>query len=235
MPDRLKQTRVTISMGLLLMPCVLVNCGGKSSSTGTEATLVPSLDGGPPRRCGVTASTASPGIASVTTPPVYHRSAGTCCPTGRPAGNDGMPGNDGCLTDSECDAGVNGRCLSFQQSLCSYDECFSDVDCPPRVPCVCRVSASDRTPNVCAAASDCSVDSDCGPGGWCSPSPGPNSRCYIGTFHCHTPSDLCINDGDCSSFDAGTPPIGGIYTHSCEYNNQAHAWACGPYCLINAP
>ena len=82
------------------------------------------------------------------------------------------------------------------------------------------------------------MDSDCGPGGYCSPS---METCYSSNheaivegrnyggpnpYYCHTASDLCINDSDCASLDAGTattyPPT---YT-PCAYNVQNERWEC---------
>ena len=41
-------------------------------------------------------------------------------------------------------------------------------------------------------------------------------------YYCHTASDLCVNDSDCSSLDAGVP---GTYT-ICAYNQQDLRWEC---------
>jgi hypothetical protein len=45
-------------------------------------------------------------------------------------------------------------------------------------------------------------------------------------YYCHTASDLCINDSDCASLDAGTatafPPIYNL----CAYSAQDSRWEC---------
>jgi hypothetical protein len=66
-----------------------------------------------------------------------------------------------------------------------------------------------------------SVIGECPPdaGGMCGPGPcscagyGPNV-CALPGYYCHTPSDSCENDGDCSR---------GL---SCVYNFVLEAWAC---------
>ena len=92
---------------------------------------------------------------------------------------------------------------------------MSDRDCPSGVPCGCRESAASYLPNYCVSGSDCRVDADCGPGGFCSPSQfdqwcGP-------TYHCHQPSDTCIDVSDC----IGT---------GCNFDPQSGHWACGGDC-----
>jgi hypothetical protein len=127
--------------------------------------------------------------------------------------------NGNCEEDCDCTMGKNGRCLMGGPApitFCSYDECFSDSDCPTGVPCACRSSSSSADPNYCVSGSTCRVDSDCGPGGSCSPSEymqwcGPH-------YHCHTAADTCINDGDCAG------------TQGCNFDTSAGHWACGGGC-----
>lgn len=116
--------------------------------------------------------------------PLVHRSSGSACPQQRASANStaacGVAGVracesvDQCAQDSDCTAGLNGRCSESPGLIalgCSYDECFADSDCDAG-PCVCRPSTSSSAPNLCYAGGNCTVDSDCGPGGWCSPSGG---------------------------------------------------------------
>ncbi|MGA3124914.1 MAG: hypothetical protein ABSF69_29575, partial [Polyangiaceae bacterium] len=86
--------------------------------TGAEPAVpagdVPSLDGGPPRAC--VASDAGDPASDAAEPmaPQYHRASGECCPAARAPGDTFMTGNEGtCMSDSDCEAGVNGRCLSY--------------------------------------------------------------------------------------------------------------------------
>ncbi len=135
-----------------------------------------------------------------------------------------------CATDAQCTQGPDGRCFPFGGLLwtagCSYDECFTDSDCPSGAPCICRTSAGDDSPNICAAGGNCVLDSDCGPGGFCSPSEFCDARlpgwAAFG-YYCHTAADTCINDVDCPPIDAG----GGCSIPSvCRYDTQAMHWAC---------
>lgn len=166
--------------------------------------------------------------------PIYHRAAPSCCPTERGPGPGTQPYGlgtaAGCTTDSQCTQGPDGRCFPFGGLAwtggCSYDECFTDSDCPSGAPCICRTSALDDSTNICATEGNCVLDSDCGPGGFCSPSVFCNFRLpgWPGYgYYCHTAADTCINDMDCSPIDAG----GGCSIPSvCLYDTQAKHWAC---------
>lgn len=115
--------------------------------------------------------------------------------------DSGYPGQWPCSGDSDCTMGTNGRCLNNAGPAgthCSFDDCFADSDCPGNVPCICRPSASDPSPNLCSTGSGCRVDSDCGPCGFCSPSPSvPNYPSPYLPYFCHTLGDVCIDNGDC--------------------------------------
>ena len=191
------------------------------------------------------------GDAKTKRAPEHHRPISAACPTER---GPGLPRLEGCAPDggglsptcwqdSDCTAGTNGRCLNARfacMSVCSYDACNTDADCPSKVPCVCRASAADLAANVCVTASNCAVDADCGPDGFCSPSvvndfcdcPATSlcldsTACYAGNtkvpcacgdscghgYYCHTPSDTCLDDSDC---DGGT----------CNYDRLDKRWTC---------
>jgi hypothetical protein len=176
--------------------------------------------------------------------PLYHRATSSTCPSQRGPGassiiENGMPGFPPCPTpppatsvccssDSQCGGGTNGRCTTAGGrggNECSYDNCFTDSQCPSGVPCLCRSSPTDNARNTCAPAGNCRVDSDCGRGGYCSPSPSAeaqecgNVNPYSGPFYCHTASDTCIDSGDCLA-DAGFV--------ACVYDPQTRHWACSP-------
>jgi hypothetical protein len=232
---------------------------GEAGPTGAEAAASSSSDAIAPVACDpgfVDAGAASTSDAEV---PLTHRATAACCPAERgpgpsaqpyPAevGQDLSPNAGPCTSDSDCTAGINGRC-SFESlvgSACTYDECFTDSQCGSKVPCICRSSSTDNTPNACdfggrtsagddVRPSNCAVDADCGPGGYCSPSAVPTSALHGAVnvcfgpnpFYCHTASDLCVNDSDCLSdagIDAGTtdsyPPF------ACAYNAQNNRWEC---------
>jgi hypothetical protein len=135
---------------------------------------------------------------------------------------DGGAPSGGCLRDSDCQSGKNGRCSAPNDtcdSTCSYDHCFADSDCGSGVPCDCRTSSSDFSNNWCVTGSNCVLDSDCGPGGYCSPSLigvlGSCPGCGSG-FFCHTAHDTCLDDSDCT---AGVMP-------TCVYIPLSGLWAC---------
>jgi len=189
--------------------------------------------------------------------PANHRAMeGAPCPSDRAPGGgipprcvfDGGPSDLGkCRQDSDCTAGINGRCFEHGDCymMCSYDECFQDSDCPGNVPCSCRDSASSTANNWCLADSNCRVDDDCGPCGYCSPSQlsgcvrmctvpcETGSHCYAGTtevpcscsrscgegYFCRTADDTCTNDRECTADSACTRQLAG-------------GWACIPCAQI---
>ncbi len=164
--------------------------------------------------------------------PVNHRSTSASCPTERGPGPSMQPypqgQASGCASDSDCTAGENGRCFPFEGLVgpggCSYDKCFTDSDCGPTTPCVCRTSATDNTANVCDPGGNCVVDSDCGPDGYCSPSVSSCSYSSPAPYFCHTKGDACINDTDCPSVDAGATSCSTF--SSCAYDPQVRYWGC---------
>jgi hypothetical protein len=161
--------------------------------------------------------------------PQRHRVEGDLCPTTRgpgpltclcpsSTGSSCACSGEECGRDSDCTARRNGRCLDLgplPMVGCSYDECMKDTDCPSGVPCDCRSSAASDSPNVCRSGSDCRIDSDCGAGGFCSPS--LFTQWCGSTYHCHTASDTCLDDGDC---------VG----QGCNFDTKAGHWACGGDC-----
>jgi hypothetical protein len=226
--------------------------GGTSGSSGTGGAISYGGTSGPSGSGGAISSGGATGKYSGQ-PPVNHRPSGAPCPSQRGPGPScatticaSQPYPPGvattCSSDSQCTAGRNGRCFPFEGLVgpggCSYDECFSDSNCGERTPCLCRSSSADNSANVCDAGGNCAVDSDCGSGGYCSPSMETCSSAapevevqdnYAGPnpYYCHTASDLCINDSDCASLDAGTATTSScpIYT-PCAYNVQDKRWEC---------
>jgi hypothetical protein len=200
-------------------------CGGSTAGTATSPDGGGSSDSGSPGDARSASDAFSTGAV-----PVDHRPSGAACPQQRAPGmlpplcnyDAGSP--EACLHDSDCTQGNNGRCMHPDLTpavcvlACSYDECFTDSDCPASVPCTCRASATESTPNTCVGGSGCRVDADCGPGGYCSPSAGYGSfQCGVAYF-CHTANDTCVNDTDC---DAA----------KCQYDSAAGHWRCGgPSC-----
>jgi hypothetical protein len=196
--------------------------------------------------------------------PLNHRASGATCPAGRGPGSTSAtscPADGGtsagvaivgqmlCSVDGDCTAGTNGRCflqggpVTDCGTVCSYDACGSDSDCPGDEPCQCRTSASDAQANSCLTGGNCRLDSDCGRGGYCSPSqvdsfclcpspalctPDSGGACYAGnqqvscacgdscghSYYCHTKKDTCLDDSDCGS------------GQTCNYDTVYGIWDC---------
>jgi hypothetical protein len=176
----------------------------------------------------VDAGTASASHARV---PLHHRPMPACCSSERGPGPAGQPYPSGvastCTLDSQCTAGVDGRCFPFEGLVgiggCSYDECSTDSDCGSGAACLCRNSSADDFATVCVRGGNCVVDSDCGPGGYCSPSIGQN--CFSpNSYFCHTAMDTCMDDSDCPSVVAD--PLSCRILTPCAFDPQQRRWAC---------
>ncbi len=188
-----------------------LGCGGATTLGGGDAAI------------DAQDNDALAGDASVDAAVMNHRATATPCPQARGPGDPAPQATIECTTDSECDAGVNGRCLppwgGAFMNHCSYDTCFQDSQCAPGQVCWCRASGTDNAPNFCTSG-NCQVDSDCATGA-CSPSPATMvSQCTV-AYYCHTPLDQCTNDSDCAS---GTS--GGL----CAYDVTNKRWACSNTC-----
>jgi hypothetical protein len=199
------------------------NCG---------APLLPGPDGGLPPDSGSPDSGFLPdGGSSCSRTPTLHYATDPACRMTRGPGID--TGSDAgglcaecCNRDSDCTAGLNGRCGYFHNGppICSYDECFKNEDCDGGYTCFC--GGSDGT-NATAAnrclPSNCRLDSDCSEGCGCSPT--YDTTCgiydgYVGVF-CHRPNDECTVDSDChQDTDAGS--LFGF----CAFSGAAAHWVC---------
>ena len=94
--------------------------------------------------------------------------------------------------------GENGRCgFGRIGAFCSYDTCFSDSDCAANEVCLCDGTGMGGGGNTCVVTS-CRTNNDCG-GQTCSPTFGSCGH-YTGviSFACHTTSDECTVDADCT-------------------------------------
>jgi hypothetical protein len=205
-------------------------------------SVAPDAGDGAPDDGTVTMGAATPIAWDGRAPPAHRDDAGAACPRERTRDpivactDAGIPraGNP-CAADSDCTAGQDGVCVCapdpvapasgsgpgvlYTVTACSYDECFVDSDCGPRVPCECRDTGIADSPNVCLSASNCALDSDCPPPGFCSPSPVPGESPSIG-FFCHTAGDTCADDGDCQS------PSPGLFVSTCRFDMTSGAWRC---------
>jgi hypothetical protein len=63
---------------------------------------------------------------------------------------------------------------------------------------------------------NCHIDANCGPGGYCSPSYGTQGCGGLAGYYCHTPTDQCIDDTDCTD--------GGYSV--CAYSSATNRWEC---------
>jgi hypothetical protein len=154
--------------------------------------------------------------------PTLHRAKSEECVVPRPAGQaSGIPGGR-CTSDSDCTQGVNGRCGSILTAppSCTYDECASDKMCNGAQVCECR-SKVESMRNLCHNG-NCRIDADC-LGNFCSPSAlevFANCRSTIESgsfgFFCHTKSDECIDDSDCSNEP----------NKACVFSVKSLHWAC---------
>ena len=170
-----------------------------------------------------TATTTASGGAGGTTAlpePIKHRVDGEMCSGTPPAGNAiGQPGSD-CMTDSDCVAGDNGRCIwpFGGDDVCRYDECSQDSDCGSVGICSCRLKSAFGV-NVCHQG-NCVVDGDCGVAGYCSPSALLFPNCMMGIspgsvgYFCHTPQDGCTDDEDCGE------------SSTCLFKVESMRWSC---------
>lgn len=230
--------RTTFLMSVTALGSAL-GCGGIESASkgpGSEASIGDAS--GTDVDVGSDAGSPDSSDAEV---PLNHRPKPADCPSQRGPGPPGQPyyvqgvapippvDAGGCSSDSDCKSGVNGRCFPNEwggSSGCSYDECFTDSECPAGATCLCRSSSTDNTANACVPPGNCTVDSDCGPGGYCSPS---WETCNRPTpYYCHTKRDTCITDSDCYVVDASECYI--AQAPPCEYDPQAQRWQCALHC-----
>jgi hypothetical protein len=164
--------------------------------------------------------------------PTNYRRDDSQCSTVPPAGNcnPNAAGPNSCTSDADCTAGLNGRCINAEPygignlprpCACTYDTCVHDTDCGTGNVCACHGSTYMAAFGNKCVPGNCRVDADCGPGCGCSPSLDVMVQydCSVGGYYCHTPTDLCSNDLDCTGL-AGE--------NLCQYVGfQVPAWACG--------
>jgi hypothetical protein len=226
-----------------------------TSGTGTSGSSVVSASGAGAAGVSVVGqATAGETSSSGLRIPKNHRAAGLVCPQQRssvslttdPFCIDSPLRS--CVSDLNCTEGVNGRCIPDHfacSSVCSYDTCLTDSDCPDNEACECRASETSVAANRCQTDGNCRIDADCGTNGYCSPSqvgvfcfcPSPalcdpdTTSCYAGNtrvacacgdscghgYFCHTSRDACTDDSDCES--GGT----------CNYDTVEQRWICA-YC-----
>ena len=182
---------------------------------------------------GASGTSGDSGSSDAARVPLHHRPTPARCPSERGPGPAGQPYPSGvastCTSDSQCTAGVDGRCFPFQGLIgnggCSYDECLTDSDCGSGATCLCRGSSADNNANVCVRGGDCVVDSDCGPDGYCSPSVEQNCL-FSNPYFCHTAMDSCLDDSDCPSPSVDAGPLSCPILTPCAFDMHGQRWAC---------
>jgi hypothetical protein len=154
--------------------------------------------------------------------PTNHRPNDDQCATSPAPGtcNEMTGGGAMCSADTDCTAGTNGRCVESTGGAlfcsCTYDTCSTDSDCMTGDLCVCHGSAYTGGEGNTCLPGNCRVDSDCGANGYCSPSEGSGDCGGISGYYCHTSSDTCVNDSDCTQQGADV----------CEWSATDSRWEC---------
>ena len=211
--------------------CIL-GCGGLASSVtgagsdgggGSHGADGGSSSGASSGSSGGASSGSSGGQA-----PINQRPNDAPCSTTPPPGDCNGTGNprDACKADAQCTAGANGRCITDNSGpvpycACTFDACARDSSCASGSTCVCHGSAYTAGAGNSCVASNCRINADCGPAGFCSPSRDLTTCDGTGVsgYFCHTPSNLCINDGDCPAAPQGPG--------ACIYSAGPSRWQCG--------
>jgi hypothetical protein len=225
--------------------------GGTQIAAGSGGRRVAAGSGGTQIVAGSGGTQVAAGSGGTPRAPKKHRAAGSSCPRERSPGS--ALGSCGaallhCSSDSECTAGMNGRCVLATagpgcDSNCSYDGCFSDSNCPSNQPCACRSSASSDVPNTCMTGGNCRVDADCGAGGYCSPSQTDFACSCPSTALCEPtkPGEGCFVNNVQVSCLCGDSCGHGYFCHTptdtctddsdcsdgtCSYDRTKDRWSC---------
>lgn len=177
-------------------------------------------------------------VGASTQEPKTHRAAPVECVGSRPPSVAPSPGIDTsigiyCQYDSDCAAGLDGRCSQNgpNQWQCSYNQCHSDADCTKASPSgggassVCGCGLGLGNSNGCIRPGNCLVDAEC-KGSFCSPTFGGCGHVGVIGYYCHTSADECVDDGDCSSSSGQA---------FCVYSPAAGRWSCATSLCTQSP
>jgi len=136
-----------------------------------------------------------------------------------------------CSSHEDCTDGDNGRCTTglwgANDCACSYDECFSDSDCPSGKLCGCGEAGAFGlyANNTCVTAL-CHTDADCD-AGLCLAVPyycaytEVEPRHLVDRYQCATAEDECRNHGACECSDDPTNRCAPVDTE-----DQDGSWTC---------
>ena len=130
-----------------------------------------------------------------------------------------------CTADADCvSGGLTTPCVHGSGgSFCTFDQCLDDTGCAATEACSCAEDSStfglvfSRPGNGCLPAS-CHVDADCGDTPFCSPTISHYCGSRVTGFRCHTSSDTCSDDRDCSQAQGSS---------TCDYHAETGSWSCG--------
>jgi len=127
----------------------------------------------------------------------------------------------GCLTDDECSAGSNGRCVHYPVSEmgpycdCEY-ACATDEECATGMVCVPPELSENATYPRCVAAA-CEHGADCA-SGECGLADYFDGCSQVTELRCRdSKQDTCRSDGDCA--EAGV-------AFTCDIEAEGDAFAC---------
>lgn len=184
--------------------------GGSSASSSSTRGGSSGSSGSAPNGGSHAGSTTRPqaGSAGVAIPTSHRPTAASCVGVNSPPEPTNIrdPQDSQCSSHADCTAGVNGKCvngigMAYSFYSCVYDKCSTDADCDPGKICYCTPTSAAK----CLSVGNCQVDADCGGGpySYCSPSMSWDCGGYrpIDGYHCHTASDTCLDDADCTGTD----------------------------------
>lgn len=204
-----------VALGAVVVACVIgvmAACGGRALDTSSTSPEVGGAGQG-----GSTFVTTT-----FTRSPADHRPvASSCVGVHAPPEPVFLTYTTGsCTRHADCTAGTNGKCINgigsaYNHYFCVYDDCATDADCDAGSVCYCTASTSAR----CLSTGNCLVDGNCGGSNrYCSPSMGMDCDGYhsVDGYYCHTSTDSCIDDSDCTGTDY------------CNYDVYKGRWQCTP-------
>lgn len=223
-------TGVVLAGGTAANPSTTAN-GGAASTVSTVDTTWAKGGGATVSTSGrSSAGGGTPSTLAPRAPSVHRATAQSCVGVNAPPEPTSIREAEisSCVKHADCTDGVNGKCINgigmaAAYYHCVYDQCATDADCDPGKICYCTASAAAR----CLSVGNCRTDADCGSGpySYCSPSMSWDCGGHrpIDGYHCHTPSDTCMDDSDCTGSD---------YCNFDAYENRFRCTPTDTSCVI---